>query len=49
LQDEGDEYIIFDVLIEELGENLDEALKSRGGSKPRHRSKVERGRKVGHI
>jgi hypothetical protein len=49
LQDKGDEHIIFDVLIEQLGENLDEARKSRGGSKPRHRPKVERGKEVGHI
>jgi hypothetical protein len=49
LQDEGDDQFIFDVLIEQLGENLDEAHKSRGASKPRHRPKVERGREVGHV
>jgi hypothetical protein len=37
LQNDGDEHIIFVVLVEQLSENMDEAHKSHGGTKPRHK------------
>jgi hypothetical protein len=49
LQDDGDEHIIFAILVEQLSENLNEAHKSCGGNKPRHRPNVERGTKVSHV
>jgi len=48
LQNDGDEHIIFVVLVEQLGENMDEVHKSHGGNKLGHRSNVENNRKVNH-
>jgi hypothetical protein len=39
LQDDGDEQIIFVVLVEQLGKNLDESHKSCRGSKLGHKPK----------
>jgi hypothetical protein len=49
LQDDGDEHIIFVVLVEQLTENVNETHKSCGGNKPGHKPNVERGRKVNHV
>jgi hypothetical protein len=49
LQDEGDEHIIFVVLVEQLSENMNEAHKSCGGNKYGHKPNVERGREVNHV
>jgi hypothetical protein len=49
LQDDGDEHVIFVILVEQLSENLNEAHKSCGGNKPRHRPNVERGRQVSNV
>jgi hypothetical protein len=49
LQDDGDEQIVFVVLVEQLGKNLDESHQSRGGSKLGRKPNVERSRKVSHV
>jgi hypothetical protein len=49
LQDDSDEQIIFVVLVEQLGKNLDELHKSHGGNKLGRTPNVETGREVGHI
>jgi hypothetical protein len=49
LQNDGDEHIIFVVLVEQLGENMDEAHKSHGGSKFGHIPNVGNNREVNHI
>jgi len=49
LQDDGDGQIIFVVLVGQLGKNLDESHKSRGGSKLGRKPNLERGRVVSHI
>ncbi len=49
LQNDVDEHIIFVVLVEQLGKNMDEAHKSHGGSKPGHKPNVESNKKVDHI
>jgi hypothetical protein len=49
LQDDGDEQIVFVVLVEQLGKNLDESHQSRGGSKLGRKPNVERGREVSHV
>ncbi len=49
LQDDGDEHIIFVVLVEQLSENVNETHKNRGGNKLGHKPNVERGREVNHV
>ncbi len=49
LQNDGDEQIIFVILVEQLGENMNETHKSRGGNKLGHRPNVERSREVDHV
>jgi hypothetical protein len=49
LQNDGDEHIIFVILSEQLGENMNETHKSRGGNKLGQRPNVERSRKVSHV
>jgi hypothetical protein len=49
LEDDGDEHIIFVVLVEQLNENVNEAQNSHGGNKHGHRPTLERGREVNHV
>jgi hypothetical protein len=49
LQNDGDEQIIFVILVEQLGKNMNEMHKSHGGNKLGHRPNVERSREVSHV
>jgi hypothetical protein len=49
LQNDVDEHIIFVVLVEQLGKNMDEAHKSHGGNKLGHRLNKESNKEVDHI
>jgi len=46
---DGDDHIIFVVLVEQLGKNMDEAHKNHGDNKPGHKPNVESNKKVDHI
>jgi hypothetical protein len=49
LQNDVDEHIIFVVLVEQLGKNMDEAHKSHSGNKLGHRPNKESNKEVDHI
>jgi len=49
LQNDGDEYIIFVILIEQLGENMNGMHKSCGGNKLGCKPNVERSKEVNHV
>jgi hypothetical protein len=49
LQNDGDDQFICVILVEQLGENMNETHKSRGGNKLGHRPNVERSREVSRV